>query len=268
MQRKPIVNGKFYPDNKNELIEFISKSDKPTNNRTSAKAIILPHAGYPHSGKVAATTVGEIMPKSKVIILGTNHNQIGAEFALWAKGSWETPLGNVTCDQELSEKILQENSYILEDYLAHVYEHSIEVQLPILQYFFKSFEIVPISCKLSSLDIYKKVAAQIANVIKRITKEKVLLIASTDLTHYEPELSARKKDRLALNEIVNLDGEKLVNCVEKNQISMCGLAPVATLLFCVKMLGATKAYVTQYQTSAETTKDSRAVVGYAGVVIQ
>jgi AmmeMemoRadiSam system protein B len=266
MLREAIVSGQFYPADKQQLEGFIEACAPKESTKMSARAIILPHAGYVYSGKVAITTVSKILPKKRIIILGNNHTDYGEDFSLWSKGKWKTPLGNITIDEELATLILEKGNLIKEDYLAHKFEHSIEVELPILYYFFKEFSFVPIACQMVDTKSYEEAASQIYEAIRMI-KEDILLVASTDLTHYEPDASCRKKDMLAIQDIINLDEESLLGSVRKERISMCGVAPVAVLLCCVKKMGARKAQVALYQTSGDTSGDYSSVVGYVGIII-
>lgn len=267
MIRTPIVNGQFYP-NKTDQLEKTIKGYRPSGeSKIDAKGIILPHAGYLYSGRVAVTTVSKVLAKKRLIILGPNHSGLGVNFAIWPKGKWNTPLGDVAVDEELAALILSKSDIIEENYASHRNEHSIEVELPILQYFFGEFSFVPIACMQADSRLYQKVAAEIAEAIKAI-KNDILLIASTDLTHYEPDPAARRKDSLAIEAIINLDEDGLVQTVSKNEISMCGLAPVAIFISCLRKLGAKKAQVALYQTSADFSGDSSSVVGYAGIIIK
>lgn len=267
MTREPIVSGQFYPQQKEELKKIIEsfKSDEPS--RISAKGIILPHAGYTYSGRVAVTTAGKVLPKKRIIILGPNHTGIGADFALWAKGSWKIPFGQISIDEDLAETILNKGGYIEEDYTAHRNEHSIEVELPIINYFFGEFKFVPIACKTANLETYGKVSSQILEAVKKI-KNDILFVASTDLTHYEPEAAARRKDRAVIEAIVNLDEEDLIRKINKMNITMCGEAPVAILIACLKKLRAKKSQVALYETSGDSGGDYSSVVGYAGMIIK
>lgn len=266
MIRKPVVSGQFYPANAEKLRKLIDSLTPKGSGKMLAKGLILPHAGYVYSGKVAITTVSKILPKKRVIILGPKHTPYGADYALWSSGSWDTPLGEIKIDEDLATQILTKGGYLKQDCLAHESEHSIEVELPILLHFFGEFKFVPIACQAADVSTYQKVAAQIYAGIK-LLKEEILLVASTDMTHYEPDQTARKKDRAALEYIVNLDEEGLVQKVTKDNISMCGIAPVAVLLSLVKNLGAKKTQVALYETSADINGDYNSVVGYAGAII-
>lgn len=266
MLREAIVSGQFYQQDKQQLEEFIQTLTPKESTKMSARAIILPHAGYVYSGRVAITTVSKILPKKRIIILGNNHTGYGENFSLWSKGRWKTPLGDIAIDEELAMLILEKGNLIKEDYLAHKFEHSIEVELPILRYFFKEFSFVPIACQLLDLKHYGEAASQIYEAIRMI-KDDILLVASTDLTHYESDASARKKDMVAIQDIINLDEEGLLGSVRRERISMCGVAPVAILLSCVKKMGARKAQVALYQTSGDSSGDYSSVVGYVGIII-
>ena len=266
MIREPIVSGQFYPDSEKKLKGLIESFLPKESSRMAAKALILPHAGFIYSGKVAVTTVSKIMAKKRVIILGPKHTGYGEDFSLWAKGGWKIPFGCINIDEDLAKLILKNHDYIKEDYLAHQFEHSIEVELPILYYFFNDFKFVPIACSVADVDIYRKIAQGLSEAVRGI-KEEVLFVASTDMSHYEPDATARKKDRSAIESIINLDEEDLVKRVRRDSISMCGIAPVAILLSCMKSLGAKKAQVALYQTSGDASGDYSSVVGYAGIVI-
>jgi len=266
MVRQPVVSGQFYPGTEKELKGIIERFSPPKPTKASCRGLILPHAGYIYSGKVAVQTVSQALPKKRIIIMGPNHSGFGAEFALWDKGTWEIPFGQIQIDEELANSILAKGNNIQTDYMAHKFEHSIEVELPILYHFFKDFKFVPIACQQASLETYRKVAAQIYEAVKTI-KEEVLLVASSDMTHYEPDATARKKDRSAIDSIISLDEEKLLRTVSKENITMCGTAPVAIMISCLKSLEARKAHVALYQTSGDSSGDYSSVVGYAGIVI-
>ena len=234
--------------------------------KTNARGIILPHAGYVYSGKVAVTTVNKVFLKKNIILLGNNHTGQGEDFALWSEGEWETPLGNVPVNSEIAAAILKNGTTICADTLAHKFEHSIEVELPILQQAGGDISIIPIACQPSIPAKYEAAAQQICAAIKNRTD--VIFVASTDMTHYEPDARARRKDSLAIERIIALDAQGLLNVIKKEHITMCGAAPVAVFLNCMKILGARKAQVALYQTSAEASGDYESVVGYAGIIVQ
>ena len=267
MIRNSIVDGQFYPSDATKISKVIKEFGPREGAQISAKGIILPHAGYPYSGKVAITTVAKVLPKKKLLMLGPNHTGLGASFGLWDRGAWKTPLGQIEIDQDLAKVILDAGNSIRPDYLCHQQEHSIEVELPIIQHFFKEFKFVPIACKISNIQTYKKVAEQIVEAVKG-DKENLLMVASTDLTHYESDSVARKKDREAIEAIINLDEKDLLQKVDKFNITMCGVAPVVVLILCLKKLGAKKSQVALYQTSGDVCGDKESVVGYVGIIIK
>ena len=277
MERTPVVSGQFYPDNSSDLKvmieEFSPQGSSPLqgcSKKISAKGIVLPHAGFVYSGRVAVNTVSKVLPKKRLLVLGPNHTGQGAKFSLWPSGSWKILDKKIKIDEELAIAILTKGENIDEDTLAHTLEHSIEVELPILDYFFGDFKFVPIACQRGTIVDYQETARQISEAIKSLgsSSKDILLVASTDLTHYEGDQVARKKDRRAIEAIIDLDEEELVKRVRKENITLCGEAPLAIFISCLKRLGARKSQVALYQTSGDTTGDKSAVVGYVGMIIQ
>jgi len=272
MERVPVVSGQFYPDNPLDLKAMIEefRPQGSCSRKISAKGIVLPHAGYEYCGRVAVNTVSKILPKKRLLILGPNHTGRGAKFSLWPSGSWKILDKEIKIDEELATVILAKGENIDEDTLAHTLEHSIEVELPILDYFFGDFKFVPIACQRGTIADYQETAKGISEAIKSLgsSGEDILLVASTDLTHYEPDQVARKKDRRAIEAIIDLDEEELVKRVHKEDITLCGEAPLAIFISCLRRLGARKSQVALYQTSGDVTGDKSAVVGYAGIIIQ
>jgi AmmeMemoRadiSam system protein B len=184
--RKPAVAGQFYPLSSQELKNQVEKLVDKKADKLDAIACILPHAGYMYSGKVAAETVSRINIKDRIILLGPNHSGYGTAFSIMTEGIWQTPLGAINIDSDLAKQILGRSKYLEDDTLAHMYEHSLEVELPFLQYFRKDFEIVPITFLSDDLDILKEIGKDIALTIKESNlKNSTLLIASSDMTHYE-----------------------------------------------------------------------------------
>jgi AmmeMemoRadiSam system protein B len=225
-----------------------------------------------YSGKVAAEVFARIEPADTYIILGPNHTGMGAEFSVMGDGVWRTPLGDARIDGELAHKIVENSKHLELDDMAHMREHSIEVQLPLIQYLSKSdFMFVPIAvAHYAPNEDYLKVVREIGGAIAKACegrREKIVVVASSDLTHYEPDATARKKDKLALDAVLALDEEKLLSVVAKNRISMCGFGPASVMLAAAKARGAKKAELVDYMTSGDTTGDKSAVVGYGGVVV-
>ncbi|MDD5196785.1 MAG: AmmeMemoRadiSam system protein B [Candidatus Omnitrophica bacterium] len=266
--RRAQVAGQFYPAKASDIQEQIGGFIDGQEVKIDALACLLPHAGYQYSGRVASQTVARINIKDKVVLLGPNHTGNGAVYSLMAEGAWQTPLGRVNIDTLLAKSILVGSKYLENDSLAHAREHSLEVELPILQYFKDAFEIVPIAFMSDDLTVLKKIGEEIAGVIQDAgLKERTLLVASSDLTHYEPQSAAVEKDKKAIAAILELNPDKLMREVKNSNISMCGYAPVIAMLAAVNSLGAKGARLVKYQTSADSTGDESAVVGYAGIII-
>lgn len=270
MIRNPAVAGQFYSGSKESLIKEAGKLiPASAENKVDAIGVISPHAGYAYSGLVAGLTLSSIKPKPVYVIMGPNHTGLGSPFSLSTSDSWATPLGNVTINKTLAEKILKNCSQISKDEFAHIHEHSIEVQLPILQILQENFTIVPIVISSGAIEQYRKIGQAIAKSIKELKLEKdVTIIASSDMTHYESQDSAQAKDSRAIDAILKLDEEALLERVEKFDISMCGYAPAAIMIIAAKSLGAKKAKLIKYQTSGDVSGDYSSVVGYAGIVIE
>jgi len=265
--RQPAVAGQFYSSSAKEIKSQISAFADWKAKKQDVIGCVLPHAGYMYSGAVAANVVSHIKIKENIIIMGPNHTGFGPAFSIMSEGSWQTPLGTVEINNLLAKSILK-SSHVKEDTLAHAYEHSIEVQLPFLQFQNTNFKIVPLVIGQADLEIYKEVGEQIANaIIETNTKDSSLIIASSDMTHYESQESAGKKDKLAIDAILALDETKLWQNVQKFDISMCGYAPTIIMLVAAKKLGAKKASLIKYQTSGDATGDYASVVGYAGIIV-
>ena len=267
MVRKPVVAGQFYPGSSSALKKEIAKYVSEKAKKEKALGLIMPHAGYPYSGPVAGQVISRAEITDTVIILGPNHTGRGEAYSLMPEGTWETPLGNVEIDTELANAILEKTAYLKDDTLAHAYEHSIEVQLPFLQYFKSDFRFVPISLSSYEGKALKSIGQELAQAIKDLGRD-VMIIASSDMTHYESQEQAKMKDEAAIGAILKLDEDELMRKVEELNISMCGWMPTVTMLSCCKQLGAKTVYLVKYQTSGETTGDYTSVVGYAGIIIR
>lgn len=266
--RKPVVSGKFYPSSKDALNSMIASFAQEKAKKIDCLGAVLPHAGYIYSGKVATQAVSGINIKDNLVLLGPNHTGQGAIFSIMPQGSWQTPLGDLEINAELAGLFLKKSRYLETDNLAHQDEHSLEVELPILQYFRKDFKIVPIALMSGDLSVLKEVAQSLAEVIEENNlKSSTMFIASSDMTHYEPLESAQTKDALAIEAIVSLNEDKLGLLVKQLGISICGFAPVAVLIKAAKLLGAKGAKLIKYQTSGDATGDTSSVVGYAGITI-
>ncbi len=266
MIRAPTVSGTFYPASPSRLKARIEGMVDEKAVKEEVIGLISPHAGYIYSGPVAGAVISKIKFKDTFIILGPNHTGVGKPCSIMTEGIWKTPLGEVEIDSELGKQILATSSYLEEDYVAHQYEHSIEVQLPFLQYFKPDIRLVPIILAYSSGAIYKEIGREIAKAIKDLNRE-VVIIASSDMTHYEPQESAQGKDTQAIEAILDLNEDELLKRVRELNITMCGYAPAVSLISAARELGATGAELVRYQTSGDTTGDYSSVVGYAGIII-
>ncbi len=266
MIRQPVVAGQFYPDSPSQLKEMIKGMVDDQAEKEEVIGLISPHAGYIFSGPVAGATISRIKFKDTFIIIGPNHTGMGRPLSIMTEGVWKTPLGEVEIDSELAKQILATSNYLEEDSVAHQYEHSIEVQLPFLQYFKTDFKLVPIILSFSTGATYKEIGKELATAIKDLNRQ-VAIIASSDMTHYEPQESAQWKDTQAIEAILDLNEDELLKRVDELRISMCGYAPAVSLISAAKELGAKRAELVRYQTSGDTTGDYSSVVGYAGVII-
>lgn len=266
--RSPVVAGGFYPGTKESLLGAIRAMTGELSVKVDAIGAVSPHAGYVYSGPVAAAVLSSIEPKPVYIILGPNHTGLGALFSLSKAGSWKTPLGTVDINEKLRKAILAGSSVIEADDAAHMAEHSIEVQLPILQAMQKEFTFVPIVMAADDLQSCRTAGGDIAGAVKVSGMEKkVVIIASSDMTHYETDESARAKDKAAIEAILELDEEKLFDCVRRMGISMCGYGPTAVMITAAKILGAKITKLVKYQTSGDVSGDYSSVVGYAGITV-
>ncbi|MCD5398061.1 AmmeMemoRadiSam system protein B [candidate division NPL-UPA2 bacterium] len=262
-----MVAGQFYPASERSLREQIQGFIDEGVEREEAVGVVSPHAGYIYSGKVAGAVYSRIVPAETFILLGPNHTGRGKPFSIMTDGVWNTPLGPVEIDSDMAKGILSESRNLKADEKAHSYEHSLEVQLPFLQYLKRDFCFVPIILFPADLSIYREIGEAIARVI-RFKKTKTMVIASSDMTHYEPQKSAEEKDKEAIKAILELNERKLWERVGDLDISMCGYAPVAATLVACKELGAKKTELIQYMTSGDISGDYSAVVGYAGIIIR
>jgi AmmeMemoRadiSam system protein B len=268
MIRLPAVAGQFYPAEKSTLTEMISglMPAVPAAERRDAIAVISPHAGYVYSGKVAGKTFSKVNIPEDVLIIGPNHHGYGASLALIDEGEWQTPIGTVTINTELSRLILDSNDNIESDAAAHRAEHSLEVQVPFLQMRQPNLKLSPLVVSRLSLELCLYTGRQLAAAIKELARP-VLIIASSDMTHYESRESASRKDKQALSKILELDPEALYQTVMENGISMCGVIPTTIALAAARDLGASECQLVSYSDSGETSGDLEQVVGYAGLLI-
>ena len=265
MARLPVVAERFYPGDPAILRQTVADLTVPRRELIKARAVIVPHAGYLYSGAVAGETFSRVQVPETVIILGPNHHGRGEPVAL-GTATWTMPMGRVKVAADLAAVLLQDSEIIVADNQAHQFEHSLEVQVPFLQLLQDTLSIVPIVVSHLSYSQCRQAALEIARAVKTYDRP-VLMVASTDMTHYESRENASQKDGLALEHILNLDPQGLYDTVVSQRISMCGIiATVITLLVSID-LGAEGAELVRYTDSGEASGDIHQVVGYAGLII-
>lgn len=275
VMRNPAVAGQFYPSSKEELKNQIEKcflSDlgpgrlpEGLGHGRDIIGAVVPHAGYVYSGYEAAHVYFELARQEKpdtVVILGPNHTGYGSTVAV-SKETWKTPFGDVETNQEMTDQLFKDCEIINLDERAHLFEHSIEVQLPFLQYIYGDFKFVPISLGIQDAETAREIGKCLARI-----KDDILIIASSDFTHYESLADAKRKDGQAMEHILNLDEDLFLKTVYENDMSICGHGPIAACIVAVKGRGATTTELLKYGTSGEITGDRSQVVAYSGIVFK
>lgn len=272
--RRPYVAGTFYAGDPDSLKEQISECflgrlgpgevPTPTGKLGEPAGVISPHAGYQYSGQVAAHGfhfLSEIGAPETVVVIGTNHTGLGSPISIVTEGVWETPLGGVEVDSELARSIAK-SPLVAEGEEAFVREHSIEVQLPFLQYLFKAFRFVPICC----LDQRMETSIELGRTLAEAVRGKsVALIASSDFTHYESHDLAAQKDKDAIKRVLELDVGSFYESIKRHSTSICGYGPIAALVEAAKALQLKDVRLLKYSTSGDVTGMRSEVVGYASI---
>ncbi len=266
MRRKPTVSGLFYPGDKREILAWMEENFAKTPiSLYDAKGIMTPHAGYIYSGEVAAKVYSSIKIPDVAIIMGPNHTGLGKRASIMTEGYWDMPLGSVKIEENLAKDILNSSKVLEDDIYAHLKEHSVEVQVPFLQYLNSEIRIVPIVLSILSFDEILEISEAIVKAVKSFS-ETILIIASSDMSHYVPSYIAKEKDNLAIDRIISLDGNGLLRTVAENDISMCGYIPTSIMIEATKRLGAKQGKLIAYSNSGEVSGEEP-VVGYAGIVL-
>ncbi|MFY9845469.1 MAG: AmmeMemoRadiSam system protein B [Terriglobales bacterium] len=287
--RTPAVAGRFYPGRADELLrdvrQYTASVETPgATKRIAAIGCVAPHAGYIYSGPVAGAVYSRLEIPEHCVILCPNHTGKGRPLAVMASTTWQTPLGEVAPDTEMAGQLMRRFPALEEDSAAHRGEHAIEVQLPFLQALQPKLQIVSIAVGTSNFDVLRGLGEALADVIAGRQEEdqgedreedleddperKVLIIASSDMNHYESDAVTRVKDRKAIERVLAMDARGLWEVVMREDISMCGFGPTIVMLTAAKLLGATAATLIKYATSGEVSGDYDAVVGYAGMVVE
>ena len=264
--RRPAVAGRFYPGTESALRSSVDDLLTERSQRR-AIAVVAPHAGYVFSGATAGRVFSSVRVPSRVIVLSPNHTGRGATLSVWADGTWSTPLGDVPIDTELCEALLAAEPQLSADEEAHRREPAIEVELPFLQVLNPSFRLTPIVVGATRREVLTSLGESLARVIKEVGEE-VLIVSSTDMSHYVSAEVARFLDGKALERIEALDPVGLFDVVRNHSISMCGVMPTTVTLSAAVALGATESTVVEYTHSGVVSGDYAQVVGYAGVIIE
>jgi MEMO1 family protein len=266
MQRQPAVAGQFYAGNGKQLLSDLAALIPVAHGQRKVTGIIAPHAGYIYSGAIAGQAYASIELPATVLILGPNHRGAGAGAALYPDGEWLTPLGPATINSRLNTLLQQHVPLIRSDTVAHQFEHSLEVQLPFIQYLRPDATISAVCLGHGDYEAVRQIGEGIAAAIRAYGAD-VLIVASSDMTHYESAESARRKDNLALEKVLGFDPQGLLQVCRSERITMCGVVPAAVLLVAAGDLGATQAELVAYGTSGDVTGDNRQVVAYAAVTV-
>jgi AmmeMemoRadiSam system protein B len=269
--RAPAVAGMFYPKDKDELEESIqyciSHKYGVGQSKSQGKIFgaICPHAGYMYSGPVASHSFSAIADQDfeLAIILGPNHWGVGCNIATMKDCTWQTPLGNVDVDSDAAQTINDLSKLIEIDYFSHTREHSIEVQVPMLQHYKKTFKILPILLNDQEYEFALQVGAAVAKLAK---KKKSIIIGSSDFTHYEENEFAHSQDKALIEPILEMDVEKFYKVLKERRVTACGYGAIASTMVACKELGAKEGRLLQYATSGDVTGDKGSVVGYASIV--
>jgi len=266
-ERKPAYAGQFYPGDPESLRRtvqsFIQEPDSPL----EAKAVVVPHAGYVYSGSVTGKVLSSVQLPRRIILMGPNHTGRGKALALSPCSAWNTPLGTVLTDSELNRLLMDACPALQEDSDAHLKEHSLEVQIPFIKTLQPDCRISAICIGISDYTILEKLGHAMADVIQSIN-EPVLLLSSSDMTHYESADTAARKDRQAIDRIIEVDPPGLYRTIIEKDISMCGFAPTISALVACLDMGASTGRLIGYTNSGEASGDYDSVVAYAGITIE
>jgi AmmeMemoRadiSam system protein B len=266
--RQPAVAGRFYPRDKKSLREEVRDFLSQTPDRQPVRALgcIVPHAGYMYSGPVAGAVFAALEIPQLCLVMCPNHTGVGRALAIVSEGGWETPLGEVPIDTAFATALKQRCPLLDEDSTAHRSEHAAEVELPFLQTLQPQLKFVPIALGTGQFEPLEQLGCVIADVVAA-QNNPVLIIASSDMNHYESDAITRVKDHSAIEPILKLDARGLYDVVTQKHISMCGFGPAVATLTAAKKLGARSAELVKYATSGDVSGDREMVVGYAGIVI-
>lgn len=264
--RRPAVAGRFYPKDRRRLLADLRSYLTPTLAPVRVLGCVVPHAGYVYSGHVAGAVYARLDVPARCIVLCPNHTGMGAPLSIMSGGAWETPLGTVPVDSELAQALMKGFPVLRDDSEAHRAEHAIEVQLPFLQAKRADIRFVPIAIGTRQYDVLEGLGEAIGDALAS-AEECILVLASSDMNHYESDPVTRVKDQKAIERMLALDPRGLYEVVTNEEISMCGYGPAVAMLIASKRLGATSAELIKYATSGDISGDRQMVVGYAGITV-
>jgi AmmeMemoRadiSam system protein B len=267
LKRSPAVAGQFYYGTAQKLTHQVEQYIDQNAQKEKAVGIVAPHAGLVYSGAVAGAVYSSIEFPETFVLIGPNHTGLGSQISIMESGEWEIPIGTLPVDEKISHRIAMHVPIVTKDAHAHLFEHSLEVQLPFILYVSGKVKIVPIVVLTATVDECRMLGEGIAKAVREAGYP-VVVVASTDMSHYVHDDVAKQQDQKAIDRIVALDPEGLYEVVTRERISMCGYLPVTAMLFAVKALGAHSAKLVRYATSAEVSGDYDHVVGYAGIVLR
>ncbi len=269
--RRPAVAGRFYPGDPASLREqaegYLSQLSSQNFTAVQAVGCIAPHAGLMYSGHVAGAVFARVEIPERCVVLCPNHTGVGNALAIMSDGAWQTPFGETAIDSELASALKRQFPPLQEDSSAHRAEHAIEVELPFLQLRQPALKFVPIALGTGRFEVLEQLGKALAEVIAKAGSP-VLIVASSDMNHYESDVVTRAKDHKAIERILTLDPRGLHDVVTHEDISMCGYGPAVTMLTAARQLGARSAELVKYATSGDVSGDRNMVVGYAGVVVR
>ncbi|HXG57411.1 MAG TPA: AmmeMemoRadiSam system protein B [Thermoanaerobaculia bacterium] len=268
--RLPAVAGTFYeadPDRLRAQLDACFAANPPAARKEPFIGAVVPHAGLMYSGHVAAAFYDAADLPKRFVILCPNHTGAGHYAAINREGAWRTPLGDVPIDAALAERLMAKTPLLADDWRAHAREHSLEVQLPFLQRLLGSgFTFVPICLATHRYELCEEIGTAIADVLRE-EKERVGILASSDLNHYENQQETLRKDFLAIDQVVAMNPRGLWRVVGEFDVSMCGFIPTTAMLVAAKKLGATQARLLKHATSGDINRDYSHVVGYASIMV-
>lgn len=265
--RHPAVAGRFYPRDPDDLRADVESYFPEVQQTVQALGCVVPHAGYVYSGHVAGAVYAKLDVPRRCILMCPNHTGMGRPLAIMSQGEWETPLGQIRIDSTLADILKRCFPLLTEDAEAHRAEHAAEVQLPFLQISNPGCTFVPIALGTGQYEVLEALGEAIAQAVQSLD-EGVLLIASSDMNHYENDAVTRHKDFKAIERILVMDARGLFDVVMNEDISMCGFGPTVAMLTAARRLGATGTELVRYATSGDVSGDRDRVVGYAGIIVR